>query len=65
MSSDQRRTDIGGISRTVVGRAVGQDCRAGRARRRHTEVRSSYHFRVRTEASKAEAFLQASSAAEL
>ncbi|KAI8450690.1 hypothetical protein BY996DRAFT_6471481 [Phakopsora pachyrhizi] len=44
---DQRRTDIGGISRTVVGRAVGQDCR--RARRRHTEVRSSYHFRVRTE----------------
>ncbi|KAI8449892.1 hypothetical protein BY996DRAFT_6572069 [Phakopsora pachyrhizi] len=42
---DQRRTDIGGISRTVVGRAVGQDCWAGRARRRHTEVRSSYHFR--------------------
>ncbi|KAI8460121.1 hypothetical protein BY996DRAFT_6520539 [Phakopsora pachyrhizi] len=35
-----------GISRTVVGRAVGQDCR--RARRQHTEVRSSYHFRVRT-----------------
>ncbi|KAI8443037.1 hypothetical protein BY996DRAFT_6522054 [Phakopsora pachyrhizi] len=39
------RTDIGGISKAVVGRAVGQDCR--RARRRHTEVRSSYHFRVR------------------
>ncbi|KAI8446595.1 hypothetical protein BY996DRAFT_6533065 [Phakopsora pachyrhizi] len=41
------RTDIWGISKAVVGRAVGQDCR--RARRRHTEVRSSYHFRVRTE----------------
>ncbi|KAI8447182.1 hypothetical protein BY996DRAFT_6590947 [Phakopsora pachyrhizi] len=40
---DQRRTDIWGISKAVVGRAVGQDCR--RARRRHTEVRSSYHFR--------------------
>ncbi|KAI8461176.1 hypothetical protein BY996DRAFT_6608985 [Phakopsora pachyrhizi] len=39
---DQRRTDIGGISRTVI---VG---RGRRARRRHTEVRSSYHFRVRT-----------------
>ncbi|KAI8446169.1 hypothetical protein BY996DRAFT_8399715 [Phakopsora pachyrhizi] len=45
---DQRRTDIGGISRMVVGRAVGKGCWAGRARRRHTEVRSSYHFRVRT-----------------
>ncbi|KAI8449667.1 hypothetical protein BY996DRAFT_6527694 [Phakopsora pachyrhizi] len=44
----RQRTDIGGISKAVVGRAVGQDCRAGRARRRHTEVRSSYHFRVRT-----------------
>ncbi|KAI8449635.1 hypothetical protein BY996DRAFT_6487370 [Phakopsora pachyrhizi] len=44
---DQRRTDIGGISRMVVGRAVGKGCRAG-ARRRHTEVRSSYHFRVKT-----------------
>ncbi|KAI8446654.1 hypothetical protein BY996DRAFT_6601196 [Phakopsora pachyrhizi] len=43
----RQRTDIGGISKAVVGRAVGQDCRAG-ARRRHTEVRSSYHFRVRT-----------------
>ncbi|KAI8448661.1 hypothetical protein BY996DRAFT_6604744 [Phakopsora pachyrhizi] len=42
----KRRTDIGGISKAVVGRAVGQDCR--RARRRHTEVRSSYHFRVGT-----------------
>ncbi|CAH7673059.1 hypothetical protein PPACK8108_LOCUS7916 [Phakopsora pachyrhizi] len=41
-------TGIGGISRTVVGRAVGQGCRAGRARRRHTGVRSSYHLRVRT-----------------
>ncbi|KAI8448155.1 hypothetical protein BY996DRAFT_6553391 [Phakopsora pachyrhizi] len=40
---DQRRTDIRGISKAVAGRAVGQDCR--RARRRHTEVRSSYHFR--------------------
>ncbi|KAI8449628.1 hypothetical protein BY996DRAFT_6487336 [Phakopsora pachyrhizi] len=47
------RTDIWGISKTVVGRAVGQDCRAGRARRRHTEVRSSYHFRVITEANSA------------
>ncbi|KAI8453948.1 hypothetical protein BY996DRAFT_6555059 [Phakopsora pachyrhizi] len=55
----KRRTDIWGISKAVVGRALGQDCRAGllhwavevgrRARRRHTEVRSSYHFRVRTE----------------
>ncbi|KAI8460745.1 hypothetical protein BY996DRAFT_6599967 [Phakopsora pachyrhizi] len=43
---DQRRTDIGGISRTVVGRAVLSDFDIGR--RRHTEVRSSYHFRVRT-----------------
>ncbi|KAI8445586.1 hypothetical protein BY996DRAFT_6464629 [Phakopsora pachyrhizi] len=43
----KRRTDIWGISKAVVGRAV-DDCRAG-ARRRHTEVRSSYHFRVRTE----------------
>ncbi|KAI8457516.1 hypothetical protein BY996DRAFT_6483045 [Phakopsora pachyrhizi] len=42
----QRRTDIWGISKAVVGRAVGQDCK--RARWRHTEVRSSYHFRVRT-----------------
>ncbi|KAI8449487.1 hypothetical protein BY996DRAFT_6553549 [Phakopsora pachyrhizi] len=42
------RTGIWGISKAVVGRAAGQDCRAG-ARRRHTEVRSSYHFRVRTE----------------
>ncbi|KAI8450814.1 hypothetical protein BY996DRAFT_6470333 [Phakopsora pachyrhizi] len=41
----QRRTDIGGISRTVVGRALGV---GRRARRRHTEVRSSYHFRVGT-----------------
>ncbi|KAI8449119.1 hypothetical protein BY996DRAFT_6536200, partial [Phakopsora pachyrhizi] len=37
---DQKKADIGGISKAVVGR--------GRARRRHTEVRSSYHFRVRT-----------------
>ncbi|KAI8446329.1 hypothetical protein BY996DRAFT_6443521 [Phakopsora pachyrhizi] len=44
----KRRTDIWGISKAVVGRAVGEDCWAG-ARRRHTEVRSSYHFRVRTE----------------
>ncbi|KAI8445516.1 hypothetical protein BY996DRAFT_6510205 [Phakopsora pachyrhizi] len=43
----KRRTDIWGISKAVVGRAVREDCR--RARRRHTEVRSSYHFRVRTE----------------
>ncbi|KAI8447942.1 hypothetical protein BY996DRAFT_6567754 [Phakopsora pachyrhizi] len=52
-----RRTDIGGISRTVVGRALGvgpvglrqRAVKVGRrARRRHTEVRSSYHFRVRT-----------------
>ncbi|KAI8458552.1 hypothetical protein BY996DRAFT_6589373 [Phakopsora pachyrhizi] len=39
---DQRETGIGGISRRVT---VG---RGRRARRRHTEVRSSYHFRVRT-----------------
>ncbi|KAI8450209.1 hypothetical protein BY996DRAFT_6479507 [Phakopsora pachyrhizi] len=38
---DQRRTDIRDISKVV-----GQDCR--RARQRHTEVRSSYHFRVGT-----------------
>ncbi|KAI8449383.1 hypothetical protein BY996DRAFT_6580768 [Phakopsora pachyrhizi] len=44
----KRRTDIWGISKAVVGRAVREDCWAG-ARRRHTEVRSSYHFRVRTE----------------
>ncbi|KAI8455076.1 hypothetical protein BY996DRAFT_6532577 [Phakopsora pachyrhizi] len=42
-----RRTDIRGISRRVVGRAVGQDCWA-EAGQRHTEVRSSYHFRGRT-----------------
>ncbi|KAI8449636.1 hypothetical protein BY996DRAFT_6487372 [Phakopsora pachyrhizi] len=42
----QHRTDIGGISKTVVGRAVLSDFDIGR--RRHTEVRSSYHFRVRT-----------------
>ncbi|CAH7682375.1 hypothetical protein PPACK8108_LOCUS15256 [Phakopsora pachyrhizi] len=36
----RRETGIGGISRTV---AVG---RGRRARWRHTEVRSSYHFRV-------------------
>ncbi|KAI8459836.1 hypothetical protein BY996DRAFT_6558317 [Phakopsora pachyrhizi] len=42
------RTGIWGISKAVVGRAAGQDCWAG-ARRRHTEVRSSCHFRVRTE----------------
>ncbi|KAI8455396.1 hypothetical protein BY996DRAFT_8464734 [Phakopsora pachyrhizi] len=41
---DQGRTDIRDISKAVVGRALGQDCR--RARQRHTEVRSSYHFRV-------------------
>ncbi|KAI8447677.1 hypothetical protein BY996DRAFT_6564663 [Phakopsora pachyrhizi] len=48
---DERRTDIGGISRAVVGRAVNLLIKLGvgrRARRRHTEVRSSYHFRVRT-----------------
>ncbi|KAI8444378.1 hypothetical protein BY996DRAFT_6545457 [Phakopsora pachyrhizi] len=48
LSKTKRGTDIGGINKVVVGMAVGQDCRAGRARRRHTEVRSSYHFRVRT-----------------
>ncbi|KAI8456168.1 hypothetical protein BY996DRAFT_6486142 [Phakopsora pachyrhizi] len=43
----RRRTDIGGISKTVVGRARAVEV-GRRARRRHTEVRSSYHFRVRT-----------------
>ncbi|KAI8451201.1 hypothetical protein BY996DRAFT_6592438 [Phakopsora pachyrhizi] len=49
LGSEKRRSQRP-TSRTVVGRAVGRDCRAGltagrRARRRHTEVRSSYHFR--------------------
>ncbi|KAI8460931.1 hypothetical protein BY996DRAFT_6520919 [Phakopsora pachyrhizi] len=42
----QRRTDIWGISKAVVGRAVLSDFDIG-ARRRHAEVRPSYHFRVR------------------
>ncbi|CAH7690977.1 hypothetical protein PPACK8108_LOCUS26496 [Phakopsora pachyrhizi] len=42
-----RRTDIGGISKAVVGRAVNLLI-SRRARWRHTEVRSSYHYRVRT-----------------
>ncbi|KAI8446110.1 hypothetical protein BY996DRAFT_6508542 [Phakopsora pachyrhizi] len=48
-ASAARRSGKGESQRpiTEVGRAVGQDCRAG-ARRQHTEVRSSYHFRVRT-----------------
>ncbi|KAI8446346.1 hypothetical protein BY996DRAFT_6561992 [Phakopsora pachyrhizi] len=41
----KRGTDIWGISKAVVGRAVLSDFDIGR--RRHTEVRSSYHFRVR------------------
>ncbi|CAH7669750.1 hypothetical protein PPACK8108_LOCUS4389 [Phakopsora pachyrhizi] len=48
LGSEKRRSQRP-TSRTVVGRAVGRDCRAG-ARRRHTEVRSSYHFRVRAKA---------------
>ncbi|KAI8448828.1 hypothetical protein BY996DRAFT_6596007 [Phakopsora pachyrhizi] len=39
----QMRTDIWGISKAVVGRTLGV---GRRARRRHTEVRPSYHFRV-------------------
>ncbi|KAI8453256.1 hypothetical protein BY996DRAFT_6455729 [Phakopsora pachyrhizi] len=42
LSKTKRRTDIGGISEAVVGRAVLSDFDIGR--RRHTEVRSSYHF---------------------
>ncbi|CAH7671592.1 hypothetical protein PPACK8108_LOCUS6386 [Phakopsora pachyrhizi] len=45
----QRRTDIRDISKAVVGRAVGQGL-SRRARQRHTEVRSSYHFRAGTKA---------------
>ncbi|KAI8457085.1 hypothetical protein BY996DRAFT_6529272 [Phakopsora pachyrhizi] len=48
---DQRRTDIRDISKAVVGRAVNLLIKLGvgrRARRRHTEVRSSYRFRVGT-----------------
>ncbi|CAH7677142.1 hypothetical protein PPACK8108_LOCUS12280 [Phakopsora pachyrhizi] len=48
---DQRRTDIRDISKAVVGRAVNLLIKLGvgrRARQRHTEVRSSYHFRVGT-----------------
>ncbi|KAI8446091.1 hypothetical protein BY996DRAFT_6440179 [Phakopsora pachyrhizi] len=41
---DQMRTDIWGISNAVVGRTVLSDFDIGR--RRHTEVRPSYHFRV-------------------
>ncbi|KAI8446776.1 hypothetical protein BY996DRAFT_6559862 [Phakopsora pachyrhizi] len=44
---DQRRTDIGGISRTVVGRALGVGPAEGLGGGTQ-EVRSSYHFRVRT-----------------
>ncbi|CAH7688811.1 hypothetical protein PPACK8108_LOCUS23841 [Phakopsora pachyrhizi] len=56
---DQRRTDIGGISKAVVGRAVNllNKARSRRARRWHTEVRPSYHFRVSTKVNSTPVYL--------
>ncbi|KAI8449592.1 hypothetical protein BY996DRAFT_6509695 [Phakopsora pachyrhizi] len=48
---DQRRTDIRDISKAVIGRVVNLLIKLGvgrRARQRHTEVQSSYHFRAGT-----------------